>query len=373
MEVRTVKNIANSINWRWGLIAIFYVYSAVSLAASPRIPLVVVGEARTDAVIKQVPLTGTVTSHKHSRLSAQVSGLVKTINVETGDHIKKGDVLLQLDQEIEAFNLEAARAATQQARAQLTDAKRRYASAKRLQKQNSISIDEIQNREAQVNIDKAALQKLLAEEQKQQALVKRYTVKAPFAGVISEKLTEVGEWIEPGKPMLTLIAMDELRIDFQVPQEFYIDSESRITITLDALPDRIFEAKIDTVVPFSDPSARSFLMRVVVDKQDVRMTPGMSVHGTLRLNTGQRGVVVSRDALLRYPDGRVTVWVVKRDDDIPKVSEQVVKVGHSFDGQVTILEGVRAGAVVVEQGNESLQEGQIVRIHGNAAAGDKVK
>lgn len=89
----------------------------------------------------------------------------------------------------------------------------------------------------------------------------------------------------------------------------------------------------------------------------------MSVHGTLRLNTGRRGVVVSRDALLRYPDGRVTVWVVKLDSEVPKVYEQPVKVGHSFDGRVSIPEGLQSGAIVVVQGNESLQEGQIVQIH----------
>jgi RND family efflux transporter MFP subunit len=349
----------------WG---IFLLYSTTALAASPRIPLVVADEARTEAVIKQVPLTGTVTSSKVGRLSSQVSGHVATVNVEIGDHVKTGDVLLQLDREIEQLTLQAVRAATRQARAELADAKRRFESAKRLKKQNSISIDEIENREADVKIREAALQRQLAEEQKQQALVARHTVKASFSGVISEKLTEVGEWIEPGNPVLTLVAIDDLRIDFQVPQDFFIHigEDSRITVTLDALPDSEFEAKIDAIVPVSDPTARTFLMRVLLDNSDkraVRMTPGMSVHGTLQLNSGRRGVVVSRDALLRYPDGRVTVWTIQQDGDKAIVSERPVKVGHSFDGRVSILEGVKAGATVVVQGNESLQEGQTVRIH----------
>ena len=354
------------------LLVVFYlatslsIYSTQSLAAPARTPLVVVDEARTSSVVKQVPLTGTVTSPKVGRLSSQVSGHVKTVNVEIGDQVSKGAVLLELDREIEQLSLQAARAATAQTRAQLADARRRYESARRLEKENNISMDEIQNREAEVTINEAALQRQLAEEQRQQALVDRHTVKAPFTGVISEKLTEVGEWIEPGKPILTLVAIDELQVDFQVPQEFFtaIDNESQIDVTLDALPGKKFSGKIDAVVPVSDPSARTFLMRVlVVDKQNIRMTPGMSVHGTLRLNTGRRGVVVSRDALLRYPDGRVTVWVVKLDSEVPKVYEQPVKVGHSFDGRVSIPEGLQSGAIVVVQGNESLQEGQIVQIH----------
>ena len=352
--------------WRILLsIAGFYISTTVTLAASPRIPLIVVDEARTAAVVKQVPLTGTVTSPKVGHLSSEVSGQVDTVNVDIGDHVKQGNVLLQLDREIEDLNLQASRAASQQAREELADAKRRYESAKRLKNQNSISIEEIEQREAEVRIAEAVLQRQLAEERKQQAVVKRHTVKAPFGGVISEKLAEVGEWIEPGKPILTLVAIDELRVDFQVPQEFFthIDDNSRISITLDALPGKEFEGKIDAVVPVSDPSARTFLMRVDVDTEGVKITPGMSVHGTLRLNTGQQGVVVSRDALLRYPDGRVTVWVVNQKGDAATVSEQAVKVGHSFDGQVSIPQGIQAGMVVVVQGNESLQEGQTVRIH----------
>ena len=362
------KNIGTFFNLRWLLLttaSISFIYSAISFAASAKTPLVVVDEARTDAVVKQVPLTGTVTSPKIGRLSSQVSGQVKSVVVEIGDKVKKGHVVLELDREIVELNLQAARAATQQARAQLADAKRRYASAKRLEKQNNISVDEIENRASEVNIVEAALKRQLAEEQKQQALLDRYTVKAPFSGVISEKLTEVGEWIEPGKPILTLVAIDELRVDFQVPQEFFIsiNNESQISVTLDALPGNRYQGKIDAVVPVSDPSARTFLMRVLIDDKNINMTPGMSVHGTLRLHTGRRGVVVSRDAIMRYPDGRVTVWVVKLDSEVPKVYEQPVKVGHGFNGRVSIQEGLQSGAIVVVQGNESLQEGQIVQIH----------
>ncbi len=347
------------------LFSFLYAISANTYAASAKTPLVVVDESRTESVVKQVPLTGTVTSPKVGRLSSQVSGHVKSVKVDIGDPVKKGDVLLELDREIEELTLKAAQAATAEARAELADARRRLESARRLEKQNNISKDEIENREAEVNINQAALQRQLAEESRQQALVDRHTVKAPFSGVISEKLTEVGEWIEPGKPILTLIAIDRLRIDFQVPQEFFssIDNDSQIAVTLDALPGKTFQGRIDAVVPVSDSTARTFLIRVQVNKKDIRMAPGMSVHGTLRLNTGRRGVVVSRDALLRYPDGRVTVWVVRIDSEVPKVYEQPVKVGHSFDGRVSILEGLKSGAVVVVQGNESLQQGQIVQIH----------
>ena len=126
--------------------------------------------------------------------------------------------------------------------------------------------------------------------------------------------------------------------------------------------EREFDGRIGAVVPVSDANSRTFLIHVRVDVGDARLTPGMSVHGKLNLSTGRQGVVISRDAILRHPDGRVTVWVVDPDSEPPTVSEKRVTTGHSFDGLITILEGIQAGEVIVVRGNESLQQGQQVRI-----------
>jgi RND family efflux transporter MFP subunit len=335
-----------------------------AFAAADRSPLVIVNSAQSDTVIKQVPLTGTVTSARIAQLSSEISGLVEKVNVEVGDIIQTGAVLIELDREIEELTLEALRAATAQAQAELADAKRRYQDAKRLRQQKSISENELRLLEAEVEVDAATLKQKRAEERRQQARVDRHTLRAPFSGVISERRTETGEWIEPGTPVITLIAVDDLRIEMRVPQEFYnrIDRNSRVRVTLDALPEREFEGVIDAIVPVSDASSRTFLIHVRIDAGDAVVTPGMSAHGQLRLSTGREGVVISRDAILRYPDGRVTVWVINPGSEPPTVAEKRVTTGHSFNGLITIREGLKADEVVVVRGNESLQEGQQVRI-----------
>ncbi|MBT8121265.1 MAG: efflux RND transporter periplasmic adaptor subunit, partial [Gammaproteobacteria bacterium] len=314
--------------------------------------------------IKQVPLTGTITSAQVAMVSAEVSGQVETVNIEVGDHVESGASLVELDREIEQHTLEALRASTLQASAELADAKRRFKDAKRLREKNTIPENQVRLLEAEVDVDGAMFQQKKAEEQRQQARMDRHTVRAPFGGVISERLTETGEWIEPGRPVVTLVAIDDLRIEFRVPQEFYprINPKTAISVTLDALPDREFNGTIDAVIPVSDASSRTFLIHVRVDAGDARLTPGMSVHGKLNLTTGLRGVVISRDAILRYPDGRVTVWVINPDTEPPTVSEKRVTTGHSFNGLITIPEGIEVDDVIVVRGNESLQEGQQVRI-----------
>jgi len=344
--------------------ALIILSAVTSIGAAERSPLVVVSTAQTDTVIKQVPLTGTITSARVAKVSAEVSGQVEAVNVEVGDHVESDAALVELDREIEQLTLEALRASTRQAGAELADAKRRYHDAKRLREQNSISKNQLRLLEVEVEVDGATLKQKKAEEHRQQARVERHTVRAPFGGVISERLTETGEWIEPGRPVVTLVAIDDLVIEFQVPQEFYprINSQSTINVTLDALPDREFNGTIDAVVPVSDASSRTFLIRVRIEAGDARLTPGMSVHGKLNLTTGRRGVVISRDAILRYPDGRVTVWMINPDSELPTVSEKRVTTGHSFNGLITIREGIRADDVIVVRGNESLQEGQQVRV-----------
>ena len=296
---------------------IIMVSAALPANAAERSPLVVVSTAKTDTVIRQVPLSGTITSARVAKLSTEVSGQVETVNVEVGDLVETGSALIKLDREIEQLTLQALQARTRQASAELNDTQRRYQDAKRLLKQKSISENDLRLLEAEVEVDAAMLKQQQVEQRRQQARIERHILQAPFSGVISERLTEAGEWIEPGRPVLTLVAVDDLRIEFRVPQEYYssIDEQTTLDVTLDAFPEREFAGTIDAVVPVSDPISRTFLIHVTVDAGDARMTPGMSVHGKLQLSTGHQGVVISRDAILRYPDGRITVWVIDPDSE----------------------------------------------------------
>ena len=334
-------------------------------ANEKRSPLVVVSTAKTGDVIRQVPLTGTVSAKREARLSAEVQGQVESVKVEVGDAVKAGAALLVLDNEVAQFTLNGLQAATRQAQAELSDAKRRYEDAKRLRKQASISENELRLTETEVNVDSALLQQKQAEEKLQRARLARHTLHAPFDGVITQRLTETGEWISPGDAVLTLVDVDNLRIEFRVPQEFFasIDDSAKLVITLDALPDRVIETSINAVVPFSDANSRTFMLHANIDASDVRITPGMSVHGKLNLATGSQGVVLSRDAIVRYPEGRVTVWAIKPGSEPPTVTEKRVVTGKGFNGMLPISKGIKAGEVVVVKGNESLKEGQQVRIH----------
>ena len=339
-------------------------FAAGPAAAQRDAPPVVVAITDRQEVIESVPVTGTVTSPRVARLSPEVAGRVDEVLVEAGDHVEAGAPLLRLDRTLAELALEAARAGTEQARAELADARRRLDDAERLARARGIAETEVRARQTEVRSSSAGLQLRQAEQQSAAERLSRHELRAPFAGVISRKLSEAGEWVSPGDAVLELMADQGLRVDFRVPQGYFprIRPETPVEVRLDALPDRSIPGRIGEIVPVSDPSARTFLVRVYPEADELPLTPGMSASGSLRLRTGERRVVVSRDALLRHPDGRLTVWVVQGEGAEPTVAERQVRTGLAFDGLVAVTEGLEPGMRVVVEGNEALQQGQQVAV-----------
>ena len=329
---------------------------------------VAVAEVQGSRIVAKIPVSGTVTSPRRATLSTAVPGLVRSLRVDDGARVAAGDVLLSLDAELAEIALERANAQVRQDEVALADAARRLAEAEEVGRRRAIAQSEIESLRAEVSTDEAALAASRAAAREQSALLARYTLRAPFAGVISARQTELGEWVSPGDGLLDLIATDDLRFDFRVPQDYFsqVSPDTPIEIRLDAVPGALIAARIAAVVPVSSPGARTFLVRAEASIDDdlptSAVTPGMSVSGALAVDTGRSAPVVSRDALLRFPDGRVTVWILESGPELPAVRERAVSTGVEFDGLVEIVEGLSEGEIVVIRGNETLADGQTVRV-----------
>jgi RND family efflux transporter MFP subunit len=319
---------------------------------------VAVQTAQERAIQRVLDLTGTVTAMRSARLSAATSGLVAMLQVDMGSRVETGQLLLELDPELAQLQLDSALAQVEQAETGLQDARRRLAEARTLVPQRSIAESVVRDLEAEVAGDEAALHQAQAEAGYRRGILQRHQLRAPFAGVVSAKLTELGEWIDPGQPVLELVALDDVRLDFQVSEDYLADirPDMTLTLSLSADPDRVIQGSVDTVVPVTDPGARTFTLRVLAHNPEKRLLPGMSVRARLHLDTGRSGLVVPRDAILRFPDGRVVVWTVEAG----LARENLVTPGLAFDSLVEIRQGLESGATVVVKGNEALQNGQPV-------------
>ncbi|MEM8573720.1 MAG: efflux RND transporter periplasmic adaptor subunit [Pseudomonadota bacterium] len=328
------------------------------------IPPVETETVRESPVIQKLELSGSVSSPNASQISTLVPGLVSRVLHDSGAHVKEGDVLLQLDSELEEAAYEQAVAQTKQAEGEVRDAKRRLDIAASLAKRKYGPQNEVDARSAEVEIDIATQDSYRAEQKRRAVILDRHTLKAPFDGVISERMVEVGQWVTPGTAVFELVAMKNFRVDVPVPQYHYarLREGADVTLEIDTLPGEEIPAKIGALIPVSDPDARTFTLRVLPTRENIPIAPGMSARVLVDLDTGARDVVVSRDALIRYPDGRITVWVVKDDGEKVSVSERRVEIGLAFDGLVQVLSGLEKGERVVVRGNESLREGQAVRL-----------
>ena len=313
-------------------------------------------------IFRTLQLTGTVTSPRVATLSTATSGLVTAIYADEGVRIAAGDLLLELDSVLAELQWQSTIAKVEQARSALQDVERRLQEARTLSPQRSIAESVVRSLESEALEDQAVLQQMTAEANYQQEILKRHKLKAPFDGILSKKLAEIGEWVSPGDSIFELVATSNLRLDFAVAEDYLaqIGSDATVTFRLNADPKTVYQGRIGTIVPVMDSSARTFLLRVTVDDIHRKILPGMSVNATLQIPSERQGMVAPKDAIVRYPDGRIIVWTVASGANGLVAEERSIRMGASFDGFVEILEGLSRDAKVVIQGNESLQNGQRV-------------
>lgn len=323
-----------------------------------------VTEAKIQPVIETLPLTGTVTSAQSAALSPRVSGLVARVNVDAGDRVTVGDVLIELDTTLARLEQNRSLAALNEARVALAEAKRLRDEAIDLARSKNIPATTVQARIADVEMKSAAVATAEAEYQQQVEILKRHSVLAPFAGVVSRKLTEAGEWVQTGTAVLELVAIDQLRIDVQAPQEYFhlINQQNPVTVILDAVPGKKFIGKVATTVPVNNPNARTFLVRILVENAQDYIIPGMSAQAIFTIKLQEEALVLPRDATIQHPDGRNTVWIINNVNGQYIASELQVQLGRNLSNSVIIKNGLKPGSLVVIRGNETLMEGQRVHI-----------
>ena len=323
---------------------------------------VTVAVVQERAIERRLQLTGTATAVRSAQLSVATSGLVAGLFVDAGSRVAAGDLLLELDPELAELQLQSAEAGMAQARTALADARRRLEEARSLAPKQSLAETLVRDLAAEVAGDEAALQQAEADAAYRRGILARHRIKAPFDGVVSAKLTELGEWVNPGEAVVELVALEGARLDFRVAEDYLGDIEpgAPLSFSLTSNPEQRYEATVSTVVPVSDPGARTFLLRALAQTTGQRIIPGMSVRATMKLPTGRRGLVVPRDAVLRSPNGRVVVWTVETGDEGPVVREKLVRTGLAFDTLIEVRDGLASGARVVVQGNNALQDGQRV-------------
>lgn len=342
----------------------------VTTGAQAQAPMpVVVSQPQAAIPTYQLSLTGDLVAAQHASLSSRIEGLVTGVNVDVGDRVAAGDVLLKLDPVLAQQLLQQYQAATAAAQATYQENLRLVQEAERLTKQNHLPLTELALRQATLAISKAQLDAAKAEQQAQATRVAWHELKAPFNGVISRKLSEAGEWITPGTATLELVATDKVYLDVQVPQErFYqLKTDTPVLVRPDsrtmAQVQDPMTARIAAIVPVSTTGARTIQVRLVMDNAEQTLLPGTSASAAFEFLSGeQKSLLVPRDALLRSPDGNFSAYVVVDQGDKLLAQSRKLKLGLQTNDSVEVLEGLQPNDRVVIRGNEILRHNQPVSI-----------
>ena len=346
------------VKWRW--IAPWIAVAALAAAEEEPPKPVTVVTATPAPVVTRLDLTGSVTARRQAQLSSRASGLIRKLHVDAGDVVEKGDVLMELDDELAALALERVAADRELARLELADARRLEEEGRNLAKSGAFPRSEADSRETALKLATTALSRGEVLEKEQQAVLQRHRLIAPFGGVISGKLAEEGEWVQTGTPVVELVETDALRMDVQAPQEAYplLQKDPTVEVRLDAYPEQPLTGKIAVIVPVKDAVARTFLARIALDDPQKLAAPGMSGRVIFNLESEKPVLQIPRDAVVRFPDGTAKVWAIAGD----KAVSRTVVTGETLTGSIEILSGIEPGERVVLRGNEALREGQSLEI-----------
>ena len=318
-------------------------------------------------VREELPLTGSVTARRLSRISPEVEGLVAVVRVDEGDEVRQGEVLLELDRAIADLEYASAQARVKEAQAQAAEAARQRDEAAELVEKKHIASTRYEAARAAAEVSAAALERLQAELRRQAELLRRRAVRAPFAGVITKKMVEEGEWVKTDANLFELAEVRRLRIIVPVPQFYF--NEVRVggaaRVAFDAYPGRSFPAQVSMKVPLSNEAARTFPARIELENEAGLFAPGMSARVVFQLSdpADQLALLLPQDAIVRRADGSQVVWVVRGEAGRLRAQPVEVQTGRASRQNIEIIAGaVRAGDRVVARGNEILRPGQLVEI-----------
>jgi membrane fusion protein (multidrug efflux system) len=317
-----------------------------------RTPAVEVAKVESMTLVDETQAVGSLRSRQGVMLRPEVGGRVKQIFFNDGQRVRKGQLMVQFDDQLPQAQLA-------QSRAELSIAEANHKRNQELVAQNFISQRSLDESAAALEVSRAKLS--LA-----QATLQRLQVLAPFDGIAGLKQINVGDYLKDGADMVNVEDIDAVLLDFRLPERFQtkIRAGQKAQLTVDALPGRPFSAIIQAVDPLIEPNGRSVGVRGCIDNRQQQLRPGMFARVNAVFGSRENALVIPEEAIIPQGGRTFVVKIVPGDKPEVKVSERVaVKVGLRLPGKVEILEGLSAGDTVVTAGHQRLQkDGTAVRV-----------
>jgi membrane fusion protein, multidrug efflux system len=316
-------------------------------------------ESVTSAVVREDKWQGTLTAIgsimavQGVTITPEIPGLIREINFESGAVVAKDDVLVRLDTSLEEAQLRALEAQEELAQLNLTR-------ERTLRGQNMVS-------QAELDAAESTLKQTQGNADAIRATIQKKTIRAPFAGRLGIRLVNLGQYLDIGKPIVSLQSLTPVYADFSLPQQELarLKTGMSVRVTTDTYPGRKFEGKLTAINPDLDQSTRSVGLQATFANPDQSLRPGMFARVEVLLPEEQPVLVIPATAVLSAPYGD-SVYVIEskqgKDQGKPQlvVRQQFIRTGQARGDFVSVETGLKAGERIASAGIFKLRNGMAV-------------
>ena len=338
---------------------------------------------RVDAVIVEpksqtYPVIGRLVAQRTGAVAARINGAVVEMNATVGDRVNKGDIIavlaierLTAQRDKYAAALATRRAMVQTAQAEASKTAQELRRMSNLKKSSAFSRARYEDLQRDVDARQATLVERRSQQKEAQAELDQVAIdlyngriRAPYSGVVSEKHTEIGSYVNVGNPVVTLISDTEIEVEAEVPSD-RIAGLSPGTIVRFRLDDGTdHRATVRSIIPRENARTRTRPVRFTpkFGEKSSRFAINQSVTVLVPIGKIQQVVTVHKDAIVHRGPNRV-VSIVRNGKAFPRQVTLGVAVGNRY----IVEKGLKAGDQVVTHGNETLPPGAAVRILSGAS------
>jgi membrane fusion protein (multidrug efflux system) len=309
-------------------------------------------------VVDDAQAVGSLRSRRSVVLRPEVSGRITQLNFTDGQRVRKGQVLVQFDDQLPL-------AQVQQSLAELSIAQANQKRNQELVAQNFVSQRSLDESSANLQVAQAKLS--LA-----RATAARLKIVAPFDGIAGIRLVNVGDYLKDGADIVNIEDIDALFVDFRLPERFQskVRRGQTALLDIDALPGRRYTAQIQAIDPLIDANGRSVGVRGCIDNRQLQLRPGMFARANTVFSVREDARVIPEEAIVPQGNRQFVIKLLDGPDAQTRTTKRVeVKVGIRTPGKVEIVEGLEAGDTVVAAGQQRVQrDGTVVQVVQVAAA-----
>ena len=352
---------SSSRSWLWLAMAALAIGCTGTAPAATEAPPPPVHAAtiEPEAVTPISSATAEILANRQSNMRSETAGRVVDVLVEAGDRAQEGDVLVRLDVGRPASAVQAANAAVAQSEARLNQAQREQARTKKLVRTGGLPEQRLDDAEDAVRLASAARDAARAEARLARRGLTDAVVRAPFGGTVVERTVELGEYLAPGSPLLTLADTSLLKARVLLDPREAIDVAvgSKAVVAVYARPGEMFSGKVVRVGEVIDPRTRRLPVEVEIDDHDGRLRPGLVARFSVEIGEARMVMRVPLDGVFeRFGSQHVYVIV----DGIAQ--RRSIVLGPVGAGFAEVTAGIEPGETIVTEGVSRVVDGSKVQV-----------